>query len=426
MTVEVVQNRKAYTGPGDTFAITMARTDDSQIQVFIDTGTAGFFEYKLPLVDYTIVDDDVVLNTAITGSDTVLLIRSSLEALTQNIEIPFNDPIPSQLLVDFLDNFTQLAQEARDGAARSITSTDTDMPLPEAGKMLYGENGERTHKALSEIDGSAYTGPLAVADGGTGSATKAGARTNFGLGTAALKTAGYYADQVVLIGPGNEILPANLPEVSLSGAGVVRTLPVAANQHFVGGDGWKGSMLKHFPLGEIDQTSGTSHDIAGDSSWDAFPYLYLEGEWYGSAATTAIACRLDIDGTFQTGASDYIYSALTTSSAGAAVHGGTSSAVQLPSTVANSIPTSQAHMAHLKMLFTNIGATDDTYPARFLWQMAYVNSNLGQAYAIHGNARCVSATGPIRGIRLIMLTGTFPLLKARLYGLQFPVTLDTV
>lgn len=416
MTVATVQNRKKYTGSGDTYSIPFPFTDTGQIEVYLDQGTEGNWVLLDIATDYSIAGTDVVLTTPISGSDEIYLIRSTVSALLQPTEVPFNDPLPSSFLETFMDEFTFLAQEAQDGANRSVSGSVT-MPLPEAGKLVYAEDGELTNKALSELDGDAYTGPLAVTNGGTGGTSQATARSGLGIGSAATKDAGVREGRIPILASGGMIDRARLQQISVTDAGVPPTYgPI--NGVYVAGEGWDAGIPLITPLVEVDETSGTSHDAAGDISWDDYDDIVVYGAWQAGNAADDLRIRLDIDGTWRTGASDYTYAGnhVRTVTAPTQYQSGQISAGYIeafPSTAIS--PTTDFGIAKFKIVISQNG----DYP-HLRCVMTHAGGTSTPLYRSDVSGRVKVTGGSVRGIRFISNTGAFSILKAKVYGLTRP------
>lgn len=127
------------------------------------------------------------------SGETLVLERATPD--TQTLDLIAHESLPAQNLEGALDRLILQVGELQD---RRVVAGDLDrdtglapltIPTPVDGQVLVGKS-DLTGWENKELATTTKTFPLPVADGGTGAATAAAARTNLGLGDAATKTVG--------------------------------------------------------------------------------------------------------------------------------------------------------------------------------------------------------------------------------------------
>ena len=147
------------------------------------------------------------------GSGNVVILRDPDQA--QEVKYPPNDPFPARTHETALDKLTMLVQRTRDLLGRAFTLADADasqvsltVPTPQAGYLIgWNPSGTGLANFAGTGGGSTLPLPVSIANGGTGAASAAAARTALGLGSAALANTGVAAGNAVLL-DGSARLPA--------------------------------------------------------------------------------------------------------------------------------------------------------------------------------------------------------------------------
>lgn len=210
MTIATTNSRNVHAGNGSTqtFAFDWDADSASEVQVtyFGPTyATAG--EVQTITTDYTVdsfgpTGGQITTVATLTSDDTVEIARTI--AQTQEVDLVQNDPFEAEVMEGALDKLTKLVQTTYSLAETGIRVTGAadeppnyTMPPPEDGKFPVGNvSGGWDNKEIGDLSATSITVPVAVAEGGTGAITAALARTNLGLGSAAVLDTGTGAGEL--------------------------------------------------------------------------------------------------------------------------------------------------------------------------------------------------------------------------------------
>lgn len=144
---------------------------------------------KTITTDYTVIGAGVTAGGTVTflsapaaGTGNVAIIREPDQL--QSSQLPSNDPFPSKTVETMIDKLTMIVQRLFDKLTRTLTLSDTDsssvsLTLPPASALKFFR-WNASANAIENVDISTLSAvalPIAVAQGGTGSTTAAGART---------------------------------------------------------------------------------------------------------------------------------------------------------------------------------------------------------------------------------------------------------
>ena len=126
------------------------------------------------------------------------------------------------------------------GSAINVTNSkhSADSSKLTTARKVYVKLGTASTSETKDFSGDTaipVDGTLAVANGGTGSSTSAGARTNLGLGSSAEKTAGSAVGNVPLVGTALGTTDGNL--VSTNSSGALKPVGLTASQVAYWGNG---------------------------------------------------------------------------------------------------------------------------------------------------------------------------------------------
>ena len=206
MTLTTTTNRASYAGDGveTEFAIPFQFPDAADIEAVLRDamGNAALWlentHYSLTGAGNPAGGTLSVLVATIDhtpASGETLIIRRIVPE-TQEADYPGGGAFPMTAHEQALDKLTMLVQQHSETLARApripVTTSLPGVPAPEP-EALTLLRWNATADAVENADpstGPALTTPVAVADGGTGGASAASARTNLGLGTAAVKNVG--------------------------------------------------------------------------------------------------------------------------------------------------------------------------------------------------------------------------------------------
>ena len=186
-----------YDGDGSTsnFAVPFVFWDDDDLKVIL-TVTATMVDTTLTRgTHYTVTGGngttgDIAMvtspndNTPANGE--TLLIKSD-RPNTQPTSLPAGGPFPSAAVEQVEDQTVRLVQQGEEVLSRSLTfsegsaTKDIVFPEPSAGASIRWNTAADALEVATATDGGDITLPVPVADGGTGAATAAAARTNLGL-----------------------------------------------------------------------------------------------------------------------------------------------------------------------------------------------------------------------------------------------------
>lgn len=152
-----------------------------------------------------VVSDDPIVYTPQTGEQ--LTISSNLSD-TQPTALPLGGGFPSPAVELRFDQVVRLIQQKAEQLGRSVkvrissAKTDVVIPDPEDGRFL---RGNATNDGFDNVDitGLGSVGlPVSLSQGGTNAIAAPAARTNLGLGTAAIEDAGTGANELVQLTAG--------------------------------------------------------------------------------------------------------------------------------------------------------------------------------------------------------------------------------
>lgn len=188
MTISSTTNRVNYTGNGVTtaFAFPYKFLANADIKVYQE-GTL-----KTITTHYTVTGagDDaggtVTFLVAPANLDDVVIIRDP--AILQGLDLVENDNLPAESLENSFDLITMVAQRLDDRISRAFVLNDADVsgpdltiPSPVADEIIgWNSAGDALESKAVALFG-AISIPVSIAQGGTGSATAADARSALGL-----------------------------------------------------------------------------------------------------------------------------------------------------------------------------------------------------------------------------------------------------
>lgn len=188
MTISSTTNRVNYTGNGVTtaFAFPYKFLANADLKVYQE-GTL-----KTITTHYTVTGagDDaggtVTFLVAPANLDDVVIIRDP--AILQGLDLVENDNLPAESLENSFDLITMVAQRLDDRVSRAFVLNDADVsgpdltiPSPVADEIIgWNSAGDALESKTVALLG-AISIPVSIAQGGTGSATAADARSALGL-----------------------------------------------------------------------------------------------------------------------------------------------------------------------------------------------------------------------------------------------------
>ena len=185
VTTTTARNVKVGNGVTTSFPFDFQYEVNTELVVTLVVDATGVETLQTLTTDYTTTG-----GAGATGSIEMIVAPATGETLvierilpfTQAVDYQRNDPFPAEVNETALDKLTFLVQQALDASDRSLklkkttTLTDVTMPDPEVDKLLVGKSAtEFENKSLSDIDPTAVTLPLSIANGGTNSVTAAAA-----------------------------------------------------------------------------------------------------------------------------------------------------------------------------------------------------------------------------------------------------------
>ena len=185
--VDPAADRSTANGSTYDFTYTFRIVDESHLEVLVD------LTVKTLNVDYTVsgVGDSgggTVSFIAAPAANTVVT-RKRKQPAAQTSDYQNAEAFPSERMEKDLDKLVMQIQEIREQLHRgfflpkSSALSDQGIDVPTVGAFARGKTGGGIDWA-TPTNAGALSSPVAVADGGTGSTTAAGARTNLGITTA--------------------------------------------------------------------------------------------------------------------------------------------------------------------------------------------------------------------------------------------------
>jgi len=136
----------------------------------------------------------VTFTTAPATGDTITILR--VMPLKQETDYQPNDPFPAETHEKALDIGTMGTQQLDEEMGRTLkfpkssTEVDVEFPAIKANEAVFGDPAGTKLETRKATDLGVLGLPVALTAGGTGATTVEAARTNLGLGTAAVKNTG--------------------------------------------------------------------------------------------------------------------------------------------------------------------------------------------------------------------------------------------
>lgn len=229
MTISTTQTAITYAGDGVTtaFAVPFVFFGSDELLVIEKTIATGAEVTKTLTTHYTVAGGDGATGTVTAvaaPSAAVLWVIKRNTKRTQLVDYVSNDPFPADTHERALDRIVageqEIAGELDRAAKLSAASTVILLPLPDpvAGKFLRA-NSTNDGYELADITSAGSLGlPVSVANGGTGGATAATARSNLG----ALAKAGDSLTGLLEGAQGADIASAGTVDVNAATGNVIR------------------------------------------------------------------------------------------------------------------------------------------------------------------------------------------------------------
>lgn len=182
--VDPAANRSTANGSTFDFVYTFRIVDESHLEVLVD------LVVKTLNVDYTVsgVGDSgggTVSFIAAPAANSIVT-RKRKQPASQTSDYQNAEAFPSERMEKDLDKLVMQIQEIREQLHRgfflpkSSALSDQGIDVPTVGAFARGKSGGGIDWA-TPTNAGALSSPVAVADGGTGATTAAGARTNLGI-----------------------------------------------------------------------------------------------------------------------------------------------------------------------------------------------------------------------------------------------------
>jgi len=227
MTIPSTINKVVYSGNNSqtVYATSYRFLDDGDLAVYLD----GVIQTIVS--DYSVSGageeggGNVTFVTA-PGLGVVITIKNDPPRTQETDYVP-NDPFPAESHEKALDKLTLLTQSLGEDSDRTLkfdidSTSSVTVPEPEADKFLAW-NSEGTDLQNTDVTESGSIAiPVPISQGGTGATTNSVARTNLGLGTAAVLDTGTAPAEV----PTN----ADIPSASESAEGLIEIATTAEAQ----------------------------------------------------------------------------------------------------------------------------------------------------------------------------------------------------
>jgi len=437
MTVATTLSRNRFVGNDvtDEFDCTFRIFDEEDLAVTIfDTDN---IQYPQTLnVDFTVSaitgSGFTVTTTSPVTADYVIVIERDL-SYVQGVDYQELETFPAEIQETALDYLTMLIQQVKDIADRGIKVSgaadeepEYEMPPPEAGKVIRGNTAEDGWENATVVGAGDITIPVTIAEGGTQATTASAARTNLGLGTAAVLATGTGAGDL----PKNSDLGTAAVLNVGTGAGNIVQLDGSSRLPAVSGRNLT-EIRSFFLLADQAVGSAAFYDFTSLAEYDNY---LIEAEQLGhSAAGLESFLELYVGGTLigtggTTGKFDYNFTARVLGS-NTPINGEAQDALQLtPTNYVGLYSASEFYSARIQVrnsyrVFGASGTVRD-YP-RIQWVAGGDHDTAPRQWGLYGaNAQCNVGGASITGFRLKMEgAGTFEGGRIRVYGYNGPISI---